>query len=1505
MLFKRSKREETPRPYPGTPRALDGRSAALAVEAMACDVVVSQDATADAAAVAARVSGASAAGLRAAGVVESLTDIHASLSAAAGKRLTSVYHLTCHTMPRHTGALHGSHDDYFAAADAGLFQFFARGAQEVADFALIARAVAERSLTPGLVAQDYYRTSHSVQTVALPEPELVEAFAGRPGDTIDAPTPAQEVLFGKTRRRVPRIVDVDHPAGVGGYQDSESYFKALAAQRTYFAAHLAGMIAEELDRYEELTGRRYAEAVGYRVDDADVVVLAQGAVLDELEAAADYVREHEKIRAGVVDLAVFRPFPGAAVANLLRGKRVVTVLERTDRPLSETLPLTAEVRAAVDRAVENGAVGEPVHAGYEPYRPGERPRVLTGVYGVGGNVPSFAELVAVLRNMNATPPKALYYVGLGEDATIRRFPHLHSLQQQLNRDYPSRNETALAAAAVDAPRADGESMRLYSVSVQGGLFAGNLFARVLAEDAECAARTFPHGGLEESAHTATLTTVHADGAEAPRAMPHTVATVLVAASRLVEDVSSRDDVAEGGTLIVGTERDAAGWWSTLSRRTARWIKERRLRVITLDTARIAAETASKPATVDQLAIWALIGAYASLRFPPERVDQIVAGVRERLAAELGAKHYLVGDVDGAIRRGANGVSEVDWSGFDTEDLPAASDGEAPWTVKDVSEWDASVLDVTRFWHSVGYLYDSGQSDRALADPYIATGYIPARSSAFRDMSPQRLRVPDWLPENCTGCGDCWSMCPDSALPPSITSISALVDTSMALAEKAGTALVQMRRFSGHIAKQAYKIYAGDGLHRYLHAGDLLDDAFAQIADKLGLDADKRAALEGEFAAVREQGATLEIAKTERFFDEPHAAAKGSGALLSIALNPLACTGCGVCVDVCPEDALDWAAQTSERLDDAHRAWAFQSELPAADRRDIDALVTDDDASHVYRLLDRRAYHTLVGGDGSFPGNSAKTAVRLVAAAVESVMGPRYEAHIARLADLIERLQKRIQGDVSGVLAINDFDDFSRRLDRIGDDVTPESLAAALGEGAAKPDTPRLRRLTALLEELQEQKRLYETGADGNGRARMALVVDSDAARLWTGTYPYNPLPCPWICHTPGEGLAVAAGVRDGIAAQVAREAAACRRAALELDDAWDEATHAAQLASLGEGDLTDDERALIPPVFVLGETGTTPIGDAAALLGGAKPLGMILLDATGPGAGDTATLDASLLSFALENTAASMVQSSIGLPGHLLRRTAACVEAGGPSLVRVFAPDPHRSGIAPEKTAAQAKLAVETRAFPVFSVARGALSLEGNPAPGEAWAGAEVTFVEPSGNEAIVHVERTPADWAVNEARFQSHFRIVPKGELGNHMRTLAEYSALDEEAREGLEPYIHFVGEGRRHVLAIVSPEMAGVARSRQRLWAWLCSLAAPVTAPAAGAVEKRDAEPVLAPPPAAATAPVGDAAVHQALSERLLELSGYSADPDFFKQSLREFVVARNVAASEDDAGGDDASQ
>jgi len=281
--------------------------------------------------------------------------MHESLYAAAGKRLTYVLNMGCRAMTKSTLNVHAGHDDYHCIDDAGFFQLFGKSAQEVCDLNIIAHRIAELSLTPGICAQDGFLTTHLIESLLLPERELIAEYLGRPDDIIETPTPAQRILFGPRRRRIPELWTVDNPVMLGIVQNQDAYMQSVAAQRPFFFEHIAVITDHAMEDFCALTGRRYQRVSTYRTEDADYLILGQGSMLVTAEAVADYLRETRRLKIGVVNMTMFRPFPGEMLGPILKGRKGVAVLERVDQPLAEDLPLIREVRAALGRCMENGS----------------------------------------------------------------------------------------------------------------------------------------------------------------------------------------------------------------------------------------------------------------------------------------------------------------------------------------------------------------------------------------------------------------------------------------------------------------------------------------------------------------------------------------------------------------------------------------------------------------------------------------------------------------------------------------------------------------------------------------------------------------------------------------------------------------------------------------------------------------------------------------------------------------------------------------------------------------------------------------------------------------------------------------------------------------------------------------------------------------------------------------------------------------------------------------------
>ena len=338
--------------YPGIPEAMDGSAAVVWVETNASEAAGAYPITPSsqmgegwAQAVAAGytnangrrlffepegehaaagvTAGMSMVGLRAANFSsgQGIAYMHESLYAAAGKRLTYVLNVAARAMTKQSLNIHAGHDDYHAVDDSGFFQLFGKNVQEVADLNLIGHRTAELSLNPAIVAQDGFLTSHVIESIRMPERELIKEYLGDPSDIIESPTPAQKLVFGEKRRRIPEIYDLDYPAMIGTVQNQDSYAQGVAAQRPFYFDHVSALADQAMEEYYQLTGRRYARATGYWMEDADYVLVGQGSVVPNCEAVAEYLRKERGLKVGVLNLTMFRPFPTDLVTKMLKGKK--------------------------------------------------------------------------------------------------------------------------------------------------------------------------------------------------------------------------------------------------------------------------------------------------------------------------------------------------------------------------------------------------------------------------------------------------------------------------------------------------------------------------------------------------------------------------------------------------------------------------------------------------------------------------------------------------------------------------------------------------------------------------------------------------------------------------------------------------------------------------------------------------------------------------------------------------------------------------------------------------------------------------------------------------------------------------------------------------------------------------------------------------------------------------------------------------------------------------------
>ena len=229
-----------------------------------------------------------------------------------------------------------------------------------------------------MICQDGFITSHGVENILLVEDDKAKAFVGEYD-------PEHFLLNEK------------EPMAVGPYAVSNYYMETKRAQRQAME-NAKKVILEVAEKFEQMTGRKYGFFEEYRMDDAEYVVVIIGSAAGTCKAAIEKIRKETGKKVGLLKIRVFRPFPEEEIAEALKGKKAIAIMDRSEMFAASSGPLGAEVRAALYQAKSDA-------------------EVVNYFYGLGGRditVEDFEQVYANLEEIATTHEvKDMYkYIGL-------------------------------------------------------------------------------------------------------------------------------------------------------------------------------------------------------------------------------------------------------------------------------------------------------------------------------------------------------------------------------------------------------------------------------------------------------------------------------------------------------------------------------------------------------------------------------------------------------------------------------------------------------------------------------------------------------------------------------------------------------------------------------------------------------------------------------------------------------------------------------------------------------------------------------------------------------------------------------------------------------------------------------------------------------------------------------------------------------------------------------------
>ncbi len=291
--------------------------------------------------------GAEAAGCRAVTATSSagLSYMNEVLYVAGSSRLPVVLAVACRAL---TGPININHDysDSMAERDSGFIQIYGENNQEVYDNYLMAHRIAEHPSVrlPLMVCEDGFITSHAIENIEIEEDDKVKAFVGE--------YQPENYLLKK-----------ENPLAVGPYGVSGYYMEARVAQAQAMI-NAKQVILDVAADFEKTFGRKYGFFEEYRMEDAEIAMVIMGSSAGTAKAAVDQLRKNG-VKAGLVKIRVFRPFPGEELAKAIAHCKAVAVMDKSEGFSACGGPLFAETSGAIINL-------------------DQRPKMIDIVFGLGG-----------------------------------------------------------------------------------------------------------------------------------------------------------------------------------------------------------------------------------------------------------------------------------------------------------------------------------------------------------------------------------------------------------------------------------------------------------------------------------------------------------------------------------------------------------------------------------------------------------------------------------------------------------------------------------------------------------------------------------------------------------------------------------------------------------------------------------------------------------------------------------------------------------------------------------------------------------------------------------------------------------------------------------------------------------------------------------------------------------------------------------------------------------------
>jgi pyruvate-ferredoxin/flavodoxin oxidoreductase len=611
----------------------------------------------------------------------------------AGELTPTVIHVAARALAAQGLSIFGDHSDVMAVRATGWAMLASNSPQEAQDLALIAHAAALESRVPFLHFFDGFRTSHEVAKIEqLALPQLRAMISDQ-----------------LVRAHRARALSPDHPFIRGTAQNPDIYFQGREAANPFYLS-CPSIVQKQMDKFENLTGRRYRlfDYVGAPDAERVLVIMGSGAEVAH-ETIEALTRFGEKT--GLLKIRLYRPFSAKDfVAALPPTVKAIAVLDRTKEPGAIGEPLYLDVVAALSQSLaeeENAARN--------------LPKIIGGRYGLSSKEFTPAMVKAVLDELKKSHPKNHFTIGINDDLTYTSL--------EFNPAFSTEDPGTVRAI-------------FYGLGADGTVSANKNSIKIIGEKTNQYAQGY---FVYDSKKSGSITVSHLRfGQNLIRSSYLIERANFVACHQFsfLERFDLLKPAQQGATFLLNSPYPADTVWERLPRKVQQQIIANKLRFFVIDAVKVARETGlgGRISTIMQTAFFAVTGI-----LPPK---EAIAAIKQAINKTFGKrgeaivqKNYAAVDsaldhlVEVSIPEKATRLCEI---------RPTVPDN-AP---KFVREFTARMIE--------------GRGDELPVSAMPVDGTFPSGTTKWEKRNIA-AEIPVWDESLCIQCGKCVLVCPHAVI----------------------------------------------------------------------------------------------------------------------------------------------------------------------------------------------------------------------------------------------------------------------------------------------------------------------------------------------------------------------------------------------------------------------------------------------------------------------------------------------------------------------------------------------------------------------------------------------------------------------------------------------------------------------------------------------------------------------------------------------------------------------